>query len=88
MLRLNPVPTAMYAARHAGHLGKSIRITGGNDHWVKMSEPRPRGDRTEILSVATRGAIALLEIDLQQVLITCSHGSSTMLPSFSSVMMA
>src|SRR6185369_15123601 len=75
-LRLTPVPMATYAARHAGHLGRSTRTTAGSDHRVSAMDRRTRGDGAETLFVATRGGVALPEIDLQHAFITYLHARS------------
>src|SRR2546430_10757975 len=85
MLRLTPEPTAIYAARHAGHLGKSTRITPGSDHRVRASERRTHDGGADILSVAVCAGGRLLDLpgtDWQQELITCLHGHSTKLSFF------
>jgi hypothetical protein len=53
-LRLTPVPSAMYAARHAGHLGKSTRMMAGKDQRVRVNERRMRDDGAEIPSAVMR----------------------------------
>jgi hypothetical protein len=46
----------------------SSRITAGNDHRVRISERRTRGDETDGPSFATRAA-DLPEADVQQAFI-------------------
>jgi hypothetical protein len=47
----------------------SSRITAGNDHRVRISERRTRGDETDGLSVVTHAVADLSEANLQQAFI-------------------
>ena len=78
MPRLIPVPKAIYPARHAGHLGRRIRISVGSDHRVpvRTSDLRVRDDGAGKPSVATLADVALGESRLQQWIIylaSCSQ---------------